>query len=62
MIYYPLPLQEQEAFRGIARAAGTLSAAKECSETVLSLPMHTELSEQMQDIVTDAIRDFFTGQ
>ncbi len=59
MIYYPLPLQDQEAFKGIARAAEDLSNARECASSVLSLPMHTELTHEIQDVVIDGIRQFF---
>lgn len=60
MIYYPLPLHEQEAFRHIARVAEPLTASKECAESVLSLPMHTELIHQLQDRVVDTIIQFFS--
>ena len=59
MIYYPLPLQEQEAFKPITRAAEKLNNAKECAYSVLSLPMHTEMTHEMQDLVIDAIKKFF---
>ncbi len=59
MIYYPLPLQEQEAFKGIARAAESLLNSKECADSVLSIPMHTELTREIQDTVIGGIRDFF---
>lgn len=62
MIYYPLPLQEQEAFKGIARAGGELRTAKVLAESVLSLPMHTELSQEIQDWVIDGIRTFIKKQ
>lgn len=59
MIYYPLPLQEQEAFKPITRAAEKLNNAMECAYSVLSLPMHTEMTHEMQDLVIDAIKKFF---
>lgn len=59
MIYYPLPLQEQEAFLGVARAAEDLSNARECAYSVLSLPMHTEMTHEIQDAVIAGIRDYF---
>lgn len=62
MIYYPLPLQEQEAFKPITRAAGTLSNAKQCADSVLSLPMHTELTSEIQDMVIDALKSYFVNQ
>ena len=59
MIYYPLPLQEQEAFRNVARAAEKLENARECACSVLSLPMHTELTRESQDAVIEGILEFF---
>ena len=59
MIYYPLPLQEQEAFQFITRTAESLDNAKKLSESVLSLPMHTELTSKEQVFIIDKIRKFF---
>lgn len=59
MIYYPLPLQEQEAFQFITRTAESLDNAKKLSDSVLSLPMHTELTGKEQDFIIDKIRKFF---
>ena len=46
MIYYPLPMQKQEAFYGFARNGSTLDVADSLSETVLSLPIHTEMTDE----------------
>lgn len=59
MIYYPLPLQEQEAFKPITRAGEELDVSRECAYSVLSLPIHTEMRQDIQDRVIDAIKDFF---
>lgn len=59
MIYYPLPLQEQEAFKPIARAAEGLTVAKELADSVLSLPMHTEMTREIQDVIVNSVTDFF---
>ena len=59
MVYYPLPLQEQEAFKGITVAAEGLEVAKSLSGRVLSLPMHTELREEIQDYIIEKIKSFF---
>lgn len=60
MIYYPLPLQEQEAFKSISRVAGDLSVSGELANSVLSLPMHTELTREQQDRVIDKIKEFYS--
>ena len=59
MVYYPLPLQEQEAFKGVAKAVGGLENAALLSASVLSLPMHTELTEPIQSEVVAACKEFF---
>jgi len=59
MIYYPLPLQEQEAFKPITRAAESLDNSKECAYSVLSLPVHTEMNKDIQDIIINAVIKFF---
>lgn len=59
MIYYPLPLQEQEAFKPITRAAEDLNVAKDIAYSVLSLPVHTEMTSEIQDIIINKIIEFF---
>lgn len=59
MIYYPLPLQEHDAFKSISHAAENLEIAKECAYSVLSLPIHTELTHEVQDVVIENIMRFF---
>lgn len=59
MIYYPLPLQEQEAFKPITRASEALDKSRECAYSVLSLPVHTEMTTEIQDVVINEIIGFF---
>ncbi|MBO6118590.1 MAG: DegT/DnrJ/EryC1/StrS family aminotransferase [Bacteroidales bacterium] len=59
MIYYPVPLHRQEAFKTIARAHTSLEISEQLSREVLSLPMHTELTQQQQDYIISAIKEFF---
>ncbi|HEX9957623.1 MAG TPA: DegT/DnrJ/EryC1/StrS family aminotransferase [Fibrella sp.] len=59
MIYYPLPLSQQKAYQGLGRVVGQLSVTEELCQSVLSLPMHTELSVQQVDYITDVIRSYF---
>ena len=59
MVYYPLPLQEQEAFKSITRAAESLDVSQECASSVLSLPIHTEMSKEIQDAVIKGVIGFF---
>jgi len=59
MIYYPLPLHHQKAFKDIIRIGSDLSQAEQLSQSVLSLPMHTELNKEQQDYIVDSIKHFF---
>lgn len=59
MIYYPLPLQEQEAFKPITRAAESLEKSRACAYSVLSLPIHTEMTKAIQDEVIGALTSYF---
>jgi dTDP-4-amino-4,6-dideoxygalactose transaminase len=60
MIYYPLPLDEQNAFKTITRTAEPLPVAKALSRSVLSLPMHTELTGEEQEFIIEKIKRFFS--
>ncbi len=59
MIYYPIPLHEQEAFKNIVRISENLKITEKLCKTVLSLPMHTELSPETEDYIIDAVKSFF---
>lgn len=59
MIYYPIPLNEQEAFHGLGDVIGDLETTKLLCETVLSLPIHTELTSSEQDYIINKIKEFF---
>lgn len=59
MIYYPLPLQEQEAFKPITRAGESLDKSRVCAYSVLSLPIHTEIKKEVQDVIVKAVNKFF---
>ena len=59
MIYYPKPLHLQEAYRYLGYRKGDFPVSEKLSEQVLSLPMHTELTDEQLDYITSAIREFF---
>ena len=61
MVYYPLPLQQQEAFKDITRAAESLEISQQLADSVLSLPIHTELTHEEQDVIIAAIKEFFNN-
>ncbi|MDR2968936.1 MAG: DegT/DnrJ/EryC1/StrS family aminotransferase [Tannerellaceae bacterium] len=55
MIYYPLPMQEQEAFRPLCRVPFPATVAADLCREVLSLPMHTEMTAEEQGYIMDTI-------
>jgi UDP-2-acetamido-2-deoxy-ribo-hexuluronate aminotransferase len=59
MIYYPIPLNEQEAYVNIGHVSGELTNTNYLCNSVLSLPMHTELTEAEQIYISQTIHSFF---
>jgi dTDP-4-amino-4,6-dideoxygalactose transaminase len=58
MIYYPLPLHRQLAYRSDRYPDGCFPVAEQLCAEVLSLPMHTELSADTQEHIIQAIKSF----
>lgn len=58
MIYYPVLLHLQKAYIQEGKGIGTFPVAERLSEEVLSLPMHTELTLEMQEFIAERIRCF----
>ncbi|MDR2775150.1 MAG: DegT/DnrJ/EryC1/StrS family aminotransferase [Tannerella sp.] len=61
MIYYPLPVHEQEAYRQVGRLSGEPDESKRLCNEVLSLPIHSEMTDEMRTYITDTIGRFFSG-
>ncbi|MDR2286657.1 MAG: DegT/DnrJ/EryC1/StrS family aminotransferase [Prevotellaceae bacterium] len=62
MIYYPLPMNEQKAFQNITRKGEDLTVSEKLAKSVLSLPMHTELTVDEQIFIADKIKQFFKAK
>jgi UDP-2-acetamido-2-deoxy-ribo-hexuluronate aminotransferase len=58
MIYYPVPLHLQKAYKSERYKAGDFPVAEKLSDCVLSLPMHTELSQEQLSYITKSIIEF----
>ncbi|MDD2584372.1 MAG: DegT/DnrJ/EryC1/StrS family aminotransferase [Bacteroidales bacterium] len=58
MTYYPLSLNNQKAFSSIAKIRVPLDNSERLASQVLSLPMHTELTKEVQIEVCNAIKEF----
>lgn len=56
MIYYPVPLHLQVAYKELGKATGNFPVAEKAAAEVLSLPMYPELSETQIKEVADAVK------
>lgn len=57
MVYYPLSLHLQEAYKALGYKPSDLPESKRAQDQVLSLPMYPELSEeQIREVVEDIIK------
>ncbi|MDX2429804.1 MAG: DegT/DnrJ/EryC1/StrS family aminotransferase [Bacteroides sp.] len=61
MVYYPVPLHLQRAYKDIGYKEGDLPVSEQLSGKVLSLPMHTELEEEQLAYICQEIAAFFKG-
>jgi len=58
MIYYPIPLYKQEAFKPFTKVTNLPITEQLCKE-VISLPIHTEMTVEDVKFVSDAVLSFF---
>ena len=59
MIYYPLGLHLQNAYRDLGYQKGDFPVTEKISLEVLSLPMHTELEDDQLNHICSTIKTFF---
>jgi len=55
MVYYPIPLHLQKAFENLGYKEGDFPVSEKLSECVISLPMHTELTEEQQKYIGEKL-------
>ena len=58
MIYYPVPLHLQKAYRDERYTDGDFPVTESLCENVLSLPMQTELSDEQLTYITETLISF----
>lgn len=59
VVYYPLPLYQQNAFKQYVSKNFELPITQKLCREVLSLPIHTEMNEKEMDTICNAIIHFF---
>ena len=59
MVYYPVPLHLQKAYKSDRYKAGDFPITECLSKSVFSLPMHTELDEEQLEYITSSVLEFF---
>lgn len=58
-VYYPIPLYQQEAFKEYVADNFKLEATEMLCQSVISLPIHTEMNKEIQDFIIQSILNFF---
>ncbi|MEO1447935.1 MAG: DegT/DnrJ/EryC1/StrS family aminotransferase [Bacteroidota bacterium] len=61
MVYYPVPIHLQDAYREYGYQEGDFPGSERLSEVVLSLPMHSELTEAHQTHIVETLRQILTS-
>ncbi len=59
MIYYPMPIHYQEAFKLLGYKKGDFPIAEKLSNHVLSLPIHTEMNQEQLEYIVQKVNSFF---
>jgi dTDP-4-amino-4,6-dideoxygalactose transaminase len=57
MVYYPVPMHMQKAYTDARYKEGDFPVTEELSRNVISLPMHTELTEEQLAYITQGMLD-----
>jgi UDP-2-acetamido-2-deoxy-ribo-hexuluronate aminotransferase len=60
MIYYPVPLHLQKAYRRVGFEEGSFPVTEALSRSVISLPIHTEMDDETLDYICGTINKFFS--
>lgn len=60
MVYYPGAIHLQEAYNFLGYKKGDFPHSEKLGETVLSLPMHTELTEGQLGYIVKMVKEFYS--
>jgi UDP-2-acetamido-2-deoxy-ribo-hexuluronate aminotransferase len=59
MIYYPVPLYKQKAFTEFIEPKFSLPVTEKLCDSVISLPMHTEMQAEQLEFIAEKVKVFF---
>jgi dTDP-4-amino-4,6-dideoxygalactose transaminase len=59
MIYYPIPAHKQKMFAAFGSSNTELPTTDWLSDSVISLPIHTEMDEEQVEFIIDTVKSFF---
>ena len=58
-VYYPVPLHIQEGYKESGYNNGDFPISEELSESVISLPIHTEMDSEKLEYITSKVIEYF---
>ncbi|SIR42115.1 DegT/DnrJ/EryC1/StrS family aminotransferase [Pontibacter lucknowensis] len=58
MVYYPVPLHLQKGYAQYGFATGSFPVSEQLADQVLSLPIHTEQTEEELSYIVENVKDF----
>ena len=58
MIYYPVPLHAQEAYKGAGYDDAEFPVTNQLVKTVISLPIHTEMDDEQLTHICSSIKEY----
>jgi dTDP-4-amino-4,6-dideoxygalactose transaminase len=61
MIYYPIPLHKQNAFKSERYADASFPVTEKLCKTVLSLPIYPEITPEIQEYVAYHVEQFINN-
>lgn len=58
-VYYPVPFHLQECFQNLGGKVGDFAASEDAALRSVALPIYPELTQEMQQEVVSAVREFY---
>nr|WP_294871413.1 DegT/DnrJ/EryC1/StrS family aminotransferase [uncultured Pedobacter sp.] len=59
MVYYPIPVHLQQAYKVYGYQEGDFPIAERLCKEVISLPIHTEMKDEVQNYIIENVVNFF---